>query len=70
MIIYQYRGVLDTDGLRYLMDLFLKGQMKFTEPANFNDPLDCYPTMSYKSSQKIQLLAGNALRANRSASSD
>ncbi len=43
MMLYQYRGVLNADGLRYLGDLLSSGKLMFSPPSSFNDPFDCYP---------------------------
>ena len=45
MILYQYRGKISDDkGFGYLVNLFTKGDLKFTNPSKFNDPFDCCPT--------------------------
>ena len=43
-MLYQYRGKLTDEALGYLEDLLAKGCLKFTPPADFNDPFDCCPT--------------------------
>lgn len=49
MMLYQYRGNIFnqtgfTEGFIYLKRLLKKGEIKFTSPAEFNDPFDCCPT--------------------------
>ena len=57
MMIYQYRRKIDPfddngvrtyeseKGLQYLVSLLKSGSMKFTSPAEFNDPFDCCSTL-------------------------
>lgn len=49
MKLYQYKGKIIerqkfSDGFFHLMNLLEHGELKFTNPSEFNDPFDCCPT--------------------------
>ena len=51
MMLYQYRGNIInlgkksfSEGFEYLKGLLENGEIKFSKPAEFNDPFDCCPT--------------------------